>query len=451
MSSRTSTTEGALARLGFADPDRAVGLIDDRALLPIRAAVEDGQLDPLAAVMGDTADPDQCLLGLVRVAESLARLGDPPGWGISAFAAELATPGVGRERVLGVLGASTALVDELVRHPEHWVDAARAERRPGEQVRSELVRAVTEERGDRTAPDALRIAYRRGLLRIAAHDVTAADPLAEMPAVGEALAELAEAALEAALAIAREEYGDGHEACRLAIIGMGKTGGGELNYVSDVDVIFVAEPADGTAEETALPSARRWRRRRCAPARRGRRREVSGPSTRRCVPRASRGRWCAPSAATRRTTSAGPRPGSSRRSSRPGSPLGTRRSACATRPRSRRWSGRPPGATSSSRTSRPCVAASSSTCRPTRRRASSSSVPEVCGTSSSVCSCSSSCTGAATPACAPRRRSRPWPRSREVATSVGRTPPSWTAPTGTCAASSTASSCTGCAARTSCR
>src|SRR6476660_466674 len=160
MSSRTSTTEGALARLGFADPDRAVGLIDDRALLPIRAAVEDGQLDPLAAVMGDTADPDQCLRGLVRVAESLARLGDPPDWGISALAAELAAPGVGRERVLGVLGASTALVDELVRHPEHWVDAARAERRPGEQVRSALVHAVTE-RGDLTAHDALRIAYRR--------------------------------------------------------------------------------------------------------------------------------------------------------------------------------------------------------------------------------------------------------------------------------------------------
>ena len=28
---------------------------------------------------------------------------------------------------------------------------------------------------------------------------------------------------------------------------MGKTGGRELNYVSDVDVIFVAEPADGAA------------------------------------------------------------------------------------------------------------------------------------------------------------------------------------------------------------
>src|SRR4051812_9181288 len=138
MSPRTSTTEGALARLGFADPGRAAALVDDPALLPLRAAVDGGQLDDLAAVMGDTADPDQCLLGLVRVAEALAALGDPADWGISALATELATPGVGRARVLGVLGASTTLIDELVRHPEHWLDAARAERRPGEQVRTDL-------------------------------------------------------------------------------------------------------------------------------------------------------------------------------------------------------------------------------------------------------------------------------------------------------------------------
>jgi len=252
MSSRTTTTEGQLARLGFADPARAAALLGDKALLPLRAATDDGRLDTLVAAIGDTADPDQALLGLVRVAESLASREDHSDWGISAFAAELDTDGVGRDRVVHVLGASSALVDELVRHPEHWLDTARATRPTGEQVRSELVRAVTEERGDRTPFDALRIAYKRGLLRIAARDLTSTDPLAEMPSVGEALAELAEAALEAALEIAREEYGEGHEACRLAIIGMGKTGGGELNYVSDVDVIFVAEPADGVDEETAL-------------------------------------------------------------------------------------------------------------------------------------------------------------------------------------------------------
>ena len=39
---------------------------------------------------------------------------------------------------------------------------------------------------------------------------------------------------------------------RLAVIGMGKCGGRELNYVSDVDVIYVAEPVDGVDEAEAL-------------------------------------------------------------------------------------------------------------------------------------------------------------------------------------------------------
>jgi glutamate-ammonia-ligase adenylyltransferase len=253
MSSRTSTTTGQLARTGFADPARAASLLGDRALQPLAVAGGEGGVPAeLVAAIGDTVDPDQALLGLVRVLESLTAHGDPDGHGISAVAAELTTGGVGRNRFLAVLGASTALVDHLVRHPEHWVDAARAQRHTGEDVRAELVRAVTTERGEGSALDALRVAYRRGLLRIAALDLTASDPLGEMPKVGEALAELAEAALEAGLAIARAEHGPGHEKCRLAIIGMGKTGGGELNYVSDVDVIFVAEPAEGVDEDEAL-------------------------------------------------------------------------------------------------------------------------------------------------------------------------------------------------------
>ena len=51
--------------------------------------------------------------------------------------------------------------------------------------------------------------------------------------------------LEAALAVARARVGETRRSCRLAVIAMGKCGGHELNYVSDVDVIFVAEPADG--------------------------------------------------------------------------------------------------------------------------------------------------------------------------------------------------------------
>ena len=88
----------------------------------------------------------------------------------------------------------------------------------------------------------MRRAYRFRLLRIAATDLTSTDPLSRLPGVAAALADLAAAALEASLALARADLDDHGLGVRLAVIGMGKCGGRELNYVSDVDVIYVAEP-----------------------------------------------------------------------------------------------------------------------------------------------------------------------------------------------------------------
>ena len=102
----------------------------------------------------------------------------------------------------------------------------------------------------------LRVEYRRVLLRLASRD------LAHHLGVDDAAAELADLAagtLDAALAIARAKVGEDSSSCRLAVIAMGKCGGHELNYVSDVDVIFVAEPADGAEspedERQALKAA----------------------------------------------------------------------------------------------------------------------------------------------------------------------------------------------------
>ena len=100
--------------------------------------------------------------------------------------------------------------------------------------------------------DAMRRAYRFRLLRIAATDLTSTDPLSRLPGVAAALADLAAAALEAALALARADLDDHGLGVRLSVIGMGKCGGRELNYVSDVDVIYVAEPVDGVDEAEAL-------------------------------------------------------------------------------------------------------------------------------------------------------------------------------------------------------
>ncbi len=89
-----------------------------------------------------------------------------------------------------------------------------------------------ERRPDEAAADgsALLVWKRRELLRIAARDLTGRDPLTVTAA---ALARLGDDVLAAAVRLAGAED--------LVVIGMGKLGGAELNYASDIDVLFVGE------------------------------------------------------------------------------------------------------------------------------------------------------------------------------------------------------------------
>jgi len=79
-------------------------------------------------------------------------------------------------------------------------------------------------------PDELARWKRLEYLRIAARDLTGLDLL---PAVGAALSALADDVLRAAVALAGAEG--------LAVIGMGKLGGGELNYASDIDLVVAGQ------------------------------------------------------------------------------------------------------------------------------------------------------------------------------------------------------------------
>ncbi|HEV7171456.1 bifunctional [glutamine synthetase] adenylyltransferase/[glutamine synthetase]-adenylyl-L-tyrosine phosphorylase [Pedococcus sp.] len=262
MSSGRPTSQTAtLARRGFADPGRAAQLLGDRALAGLVDPLDDVFSDGLSDALSAVADPDLALLSLVRLMDAL-RAGERSrrdvengaGREVPELIAALRHHGPARDRLLAVLGASTALGDHLVTHPEHWSSVAHAgPMGPRERV-DDLVAAVSNP-GEHTAYDALRIGYRRQLLGIAALDLTANDPLSALPEAAAALADLAEAALEAALVIARAEVGEQSELCDFAVIGMGKTGGRELNYVSDVDVIFVAEPRPGVEEPVAIAAA----------------------------------------------------------------------------------------------------------------------------------------------------------------------------------------------------
>jgi glutamate-ammonia-ligase adenylyltransferase len=244
---RPATSKGTLLRLGFVDSDAA---LDELAELGSAA-------EPLLALMGRTADPDIALHELVRLAEAT---GDAGGL-LDVLVDDEGTA----MRLLSVLGASTALADHLVRHPEHWRELTDptmgTTRPPAYAVREGLLAAVGADPHlehphatlpDNEAVDALRVEYRRVLLRLAARDLAHDLPVDDVAAE---LSDLAAGTLEAGLAIARQRLGETHDLARLAVIAMGKLGGHELNYVSDVDVIFVYEPAAGAAEQAALRCA----------------------------------------------------------------------------------------------------------------------------------------------------------------------------------------------------
>ena len=98
---------------------------------------------------------------------------------------------------------------------------------------------------DESSEDALVRWKQHEFLRIAARDLTGIDPL---EAVGAALSELAGDVLQGSLRLS----GAGDQ---LAVIGMGKLGAAELNYASDIDVMFVGDGEPQDLERVARAAA----------------------------------------------------------------------------------------------------------------------------------------------------------------------------------------------------
>ena len=159
------------------------------------------------------------------------------------------------DRLVALVGGSQALAAHLLRYPD---DLAELVSTPRAWTRDELVAEVVAVIGSGDdSTDLLRVANKRALLRIAARDLCHPHPSDVLPSIARELSDLADAIMHGALEIARRQVPD-HARTRLAIIAMGKCGAQELNYISDVDVIFVAEPADDqTSTEQAVTIASR--------------------------------------------------------------------------------------------------------------------------------------------------------------------------------------------------
>jgi len=226
------------------------GLTDDRAAAYLRAAGWWGETGPVKEhessliALSRSPDPDLALLGVDRM-----RAGDPAGW--SGLNAALATDRGLRARLISVLGASSALGDFVIARPGEWRRLLTDRQSAPAGYPAALLAAVEADdfqvagRTGAEAVRALRAAYRGLLLEIAAEDlghlIEPDLPKLDYQQATARLTYLAEAAIRAALAVARAEVGVGREKCRLSVIAMGKTGGRELNYVSDVDVLFVGD------------------------------------------------------------------------------------------------------------------------------------------------------------------------------------------------------------------
>ncbi len=241
-----------------------LGLLDPSAPASLRALGWDNvESIPVLWSLSRAPDPDLALSAIIRLREALGT--DWVGLD-SAIRTETALRG----RLFALLGSSSALGDHLIAEPSVWELLRRGTLPDKDELVADLlavVSAVPEEgpnaspmlfRAGDVGPDAvasLRRRYRDHLMVLAALDLAATvenEPVLPYRVVGRQLADLADAALTAALSVAVARVcKDKPCPVRLAVIAMGKCGARELNYVSDVDVVFVAEPADATATRLA--------------------------------------------------------------------------------------------------------------------------------------------------------------------------------------------------------
>jgi glutamate-ammonia-ligase adenylyltransferase len=183
----------------------------------------------LEAAASSSAAPEVVRLGLERLLERDATAADRLD-GDGRLAGVVAT----------VMAASRSLGRLVITDPAA-IDVLEASlRRPtGDIDRNRPPTAVSRVADPALASDPADLVRRKrlGLLVIAAQDLAG---FTALEAVGEALSDLADGVLGAACRLAGVGPG-------LAVIAMGKHGARELNYASDVDIMFVGDDEAGSA------------------------------------------------------------------------------------------------------------------------------------------------------------------------------------------------------------
>ena len=208
-----------------------------------------GILAPLLDSVSRTADPDQALNHWERLLANVTR---------SSFLDYMRSSPRMLDLICTIFGNSDSLAFTLIRDPMliYWL--AEQEVLSKAPTRAGMERALKDNLSRLMATglklDALRRFRRREMLRIGVRDLL---KLADVPETTGALSDLASVLIEAAYRLVdaelRAEYGRPMHKNRqgkwvktgFSVIGMGKLGGHELNYSSDVDLLYIYETHDG--------------------------------------------------------------------------------------------------------------------------------------------------------------------------------------------------------------
>lgn len=244
-----------LSAYGLSDLDRADRNLDAMAGDPVQRRRLADILPMLMESISRTADPDQALNHWERILANVSR---------TSFLDYLRTSPRMLDLLCVIFGNSDALAFTLIRDPTvvYWLAEEEVLSRP--PTRNGMETALYKSIGSLISKglklDALRRFRRREMLRIGVRDLLR---LATVPETTGLLSDLAGLLIHAAYEIVdadlKRQYGvPMHQnrqrrwvETKFAVIGMGKLGGHELNYSSDVDLLYIYESDNG---ETRAPT-----------------------------------------------------------------------------------------------------------------------------------------------------------------------------------------------------
>lgn len=240
-----------LAPFGFKDAGKADANLQAMAKDPSDRLLLAEIVEDLLVTVGQSADPDQSLNYLERFARAALNrtqlftyLGNSPR---------------SLEILARTMGASAYMAEILIRDPQHfyWVTDPQIlySVRNKRDMQRELAQTLRVVEGEQKQLDYLRVVKRREMLHIGVRDLlrlcSVQETLVALSVLAETLISMAYWICSCAL---RAEHSLPKKAFTgFTILGMGKLGGAELNFSSDVDLVYLYASDDEKWGEISAP------------------------------------------------------------------------------------------------------------------------------------------------------------------------------------------------------